>query len=109
MSSMQKEDLLKAAQNNGDAGKEAENAAFKRSVLLSEAIMMIVCLVMFFIELGVKHTFNIDYFVILTTGVSVQMLFEGIKTRSVWKIIVGAVFALVAVFLILACIGKVLS
>ena len=43
------------------------------------------------------------------TASSVQLLYEGIKLKTVWKIIVGSIEALIALFFILGYIGQVIA
>ncbi len=108
MNSDQKDLILQTAQKDKFTGKEYEHAVNDKSMLFSMGITLTVGLVLFFIEYFKKQTVNYSLLAILTTAMGVQMLYEGIRRRTVWKIVVGAVFSVLALLLIIACLGKVL-
>ena len=101
-----KDDILNAAQKEKYSGKEAENHFFDRSILISAIITLIIGLFISIIEYFVKHEVNVGFIAIAFTAISVQMLYEGIKVKIVWKIILGAI---VAAFALLMVIGYILQ
>ena len=104
-----KDDILKAAQKNTFSGKEFENRAGTKGTLLASFVSLIVGAILFLIEFFVKRTWNIGLIAVAMTASSVQLLYEGIRLKTVWKIIVGSVEAVVALFFILGFIGQVIS
>jgi len=104
-----KDEILKAAQNEKYAGKEFDNRTESRATLWASLISLIVGAVLFFVELLAKGTWNIALIAVAMTASCVELLYEGIKLKKVWKIIIGAIGALIALFFILGFIGQVIS
>ena len=109
MDSEKKDPILEAARKDKYAGMEFEHAINDKSMLLSAAITLTVGLLLFFVEYFKKDTVNYSLLAILTTAMGVQFFYEGLKRKTVWKIIVGAAFTFLALLLIAFCLLKVLS
>lgn len=104
-----KEDILKAAQNNGIKGMEYENRVGTKSSLLGFLVALVVGTCLFLAEFYVKKKWNFALAAVLFTAAGVQMLYEGIRIKSVWRIILGAVQILLAIIFVLAFIGQVIK
>ena len=104
-----KDEILNAAKKESYIGKEFENIAGTKSTLLASFVSLIVGTILFLVELFVKKTWNIGLIAVAMTASSVQLLYEGIKLKTVWKIIAGSIEALIALFFILGYIGQVIS
>ncbi len=104
-----KDEILKAAQKDTFAGKEFENKAGTKGTLLASFVSLIVGAILFLTEYFVKRTWNIGLIAVAMTASSVQLLYEGIKLKTIWKTVVGSVEAIVALFFILGFIGQVIS
>ena len=106
---MEKEDILNGAQNERIKGSEFENRIGVRSSLIGFLTALFVGTILCLVELFVKKTLNFGLIALLFTTAGVQFLYEGIKTKSVWRIIFGAVELVLAVFFILGFIWTVIS
>lgn len=104
-----KDEILKAAQKETFNGKEFENRAGAKGTLLASLVSLIVGAILFLAEYFVKRTWNIGLIAVAMTASSVQLLYEGIRLKTIWKIVVGSVEAIVALFFILGFIGQVIS
>lgn len=99
---MTNEEILKAARNNKPNGKEYENKTGTRSALWGSLVAFILGIILATVEYLIKGTLNIGLIAVGLTGGGVQYLYEGIKTKTVWKIIFGAAESLLALFFALA-------
>ncbi len=105
----QNDEILEAAQKEKFAGKEFDNRIESRGTLWASLISLIVGVGLFLVEYFVKGTWNIGLIAIGMTASCVQLLYEGIKLKIVWKIILGAISAIIALFFILGFIVRVIS
>lgn len=102
-----KEEILKAAQKDRYSGKEAESRAGVKATLLGSIIALIVGAVLFLLEFFIKKSWNFGLIAVAMTASCVQLLYEGIKLKTVRKIIVGSVEAIVALLFIALAVWKV--
>ncbi len=109
MNEKQKEQILKAAQSEQYKGKELENYISDRGILFSELITFLVGIVLFSVEYFVKRTVNTGFIAIGMTAVCVLMLYEGIRRKQIWKIVFGAIAAVIALFMAVGYIIQVIA
>ena len=103
------EDILKAARKERVKGSEYENREGVRSNLVGFLAALVVGTVLFFLEYFIKGTWNLGLVALLMTAAAAQMLYEGIKIKSVWRIILGSIQTLIALLFILGFIGQVIA
>ena len=106
---LSKNDILKAAQKEGTKGKEYENREGIRSNLVGFLAALLVGTILFLVEFFVKRTWHIALIAVFMSAAGAQILYEGIRIKSVWRIIVGAIQVLIALFFTLGFIGQVIS
>ena len=106
---MEKHNILEAAQNNKNRGKEYESKESVKSSLLGSAIAIIVGTALFLIEYFVKDSVNVSLIAVGITAACVQSLYEGIKTKKTYLIIIGCFQLIIVVFAILLFIAQVVS
>ncbi len=106
---MDKETILRAAQDEKAKGKEFENREGIRSNVVGLLAALCVGTILFLVEYFVKKTWNIALIAVFMTAAGVQMLYEGIRIKSVWRIIIGSIQLLIAIFFSLGFIGQVIS
>ena len=105
--SSKKEEILKAAQK--DNQNEYESHVGHASILITSLTACVVGLALFIVEMVFKGTKNFGLIAVALTASSVMFLYEGIKLKTVWKIIIGSVFAVVAIVLISGYLWQVIS
>jgi thiol:disulfide interchange protein len=106
---MDKNEILKVAKKEKSKGKEFENRVGIKSNLVGLLAALIVGIILFLVEYFVKKTWNIALVAVFMTAAGVQMLYEGIRIKSIWRIIVGVIQILIALFFSLGFIGQVIS
>ena len=106
---MDKDKILKAAQTNKSNGKEYEHKQSIRGSLLSVVCALLVGIGLFLLEYLVRGTLNFGLIAVGMTASSAQYLYEGITVKKISLIILGAVQSFVALFFILAFIGRVVQ
>lgn len=106
---MNKEDILKAAQNNRRTGNEYENKEGLRSGMLGSLIALLVGAVLFFIEYFCLKRVNCGLLAVAFSGAGADNLFAGIRIRKAGSIILGASELIIALFLLLAAIWQVVA
>ncbi len=99
---MKNEDILEAARKEKDKGNEYENKVFIKSGLLGAAVALFIGIILFLIEYYVKGTYNWGFMLIVFAGHCADLLFQGIKTRKGWRIILGAICGIIALLLTFA-------
>lgn len=104
---MEKNKILEAARNNKNKGQEYENKESVRSSLFGAAASIVVGIILFLVEYFVKDSVNISLIAVGMTMVSVQSLYEGIKNKKIYLIILGIIQALIVIFSILLFIKQV--
>lgn len=106
---MEKNKILEAARNNKNKAHEYENKESVRSNLLGSAVSIIVGVILFLIEYIVKGTVNVSLIAVGMVAACVQSLYEGIKTKKIYLIVIGCVELAITVFAILVFIVGVIS
>ena len=106
---MEKNLILEAARKNKNRGQEYENKESVRSNLLSSLIAIMIGIALFLVEYFVKHSINVSLIVVGMTAACVQSLYEGIKTKKVYLIIIGCVESIIVVFALFMFIAQVVS
>lgn len=101
------QDFLQAARANKLRGNEFEQHSALRGMNLSQIIALTVGGIIFFVQLLVKYVFDFGLLAVLMSLICVEYLYEGIKLRQVWKIILGSVFGVFTLFLLVCWIGTV--
>ncbi len=106
---MDNKTILEAARSNKIRGQEYENKASVRSNLLGSAIALIVGVILFLVEYFIKGSINVSLIAVGMTATCVQSLYEGIKTKKIYLIVIGCVEAIIVLFALLAFIVQVVS
>lgn len=106
---MKNEDILLAAQKEKNRGKEFENKASIKSNLFGSFVALLVGILLFMLEYCIKDSVNVGLIAIGMTASGAQSLFEGIKVKKAYWIIIGAVQLLIALFAILVFISKLVT
>ena len=106
---MEKNLILEAARKNKNRGQEYENKESVRSNLLSSLIAIMIGIALFLVEYFVKHSINVSLIVVGMTAACVQSLYEGIKTKKVYLIIIGCVESIIVILALFVFIAQVVS
>ena len=106
---LKKESILEAARNEKSRGMEYENRTGISGGLIALLAALAVGTVLFLIELFSRGTLNLALITLLMTAAGTDLLYEGIRMRSVWRIIAGGIQALLALFFALGHIWQVVS
>ena len=104
-----KNEILKAVKSEKTKSKEYEDRVGIKSNVVGLLAALIVGIILFLVEYFVKKTWNIALVAVFMTAAGVQMLYEGIRIKSVWRVIIGTVQVLIALFFTLGFIGQVIS
>lgn len=104
---MNNEKILEAARNNKNRGKEFEQKESTRSSLLGTLIALLVGIGLFLLEYFVNNSVNIGLIAIGMTSFGVQSLYEGIKIKKSYLILIGAIQTSIALIAILAFVAQV--
>ncbi len=104
-----KDEILKAAQKDTYVGKEFENRIGTMGTMLASILSLIVGTILFLTEYFVKRTWNFGLFAVTMTASSVQLLYEGSKVKTVWKIVVGSIGVIVALIFVFCFIRQVIA
>jgi len=102
-----KEEILKTAQKDSFFRREYENHSGTRGTLLASIISFLVGIILFLIEFFSKSSWNIGLLVVAMTSSCTRSLYEGIKLKTAWKIVLGSIEAIITLILILAFIQQV--
>ncbi|MGB4661753.1 MAG: DUF6442 family protein [Mobilitalea sp.] len=102
---MNREDVLKSAQDNGNKGKEYERHSLLRGDNLAANIGMLVCIAMIMSEFIVTKQFDFGLCGVLFTVVGIQSINEGIKLKKWWLVVTGIFEAILATLMIFVYIG----
>lgn len=103
---MNKEEILSVAKTEKRRGSEFESEQITRANLLGMVVALIVGLAMFLTEIFCKKSFNFGLLGVLMTAVGWQAMFEGIKLKKKWMIIIGVIEIMVAAISIFMFIGQ---
>ena len=106
---MNKEDILKAAQNSKGKCNEYENKENLRSGLFGSLIALVVGAVVFFVEYFCFKRVDCGLLAVAFSGAGADNFLAGIRTKRAGSIIAGSVELLVALFLIVAFVCQVVS
>ena len=106
---MDNKTILEAARNNKGRGQEYENKESVRSSLLGSAIAVVIGMILFLIEYFVKDSINVSLIAVGMTAACVQSLYEGIKTKKTYLIVIGCVESLIVIFALLVFLAQVVS
>ena len=99
---MEREEILKMAQNSDGRGNEVEIEIARKSGIVDVLAAIVVVLVLVISEYCIKKTFNLGVVSIAFTIVSADCLYMGIKNKKVWRIICGIIAGIIALFVIVA-------
>lgn len=106
---MDKKTILEAARNNKSRGQEYENKESVRSNLLGSEIAISIGLILFLIEYFVKGYVNVSLIAVGMTAACVQSLYEGIKTKKTYLIVIGCAESFIVIFALLIFLARVVS
>ena len=106
---MEKNLILEAARKNKNRGQEYENKESVRSNLLSSLIAIMIGIALVLVEYFVKQSINVSLIVVGMTAACVQSLYEGIKTKKVYLIIIGCVESIIVILALFVFIAQVVS
>ena len=106
---MEKNKILEAARNNKAKGREYERTESVRGSLLGSLAAIMVGVILFLIDYFAKGNVNVSLIVVAMTAAWVQSLYEGIKNKKLYLIIIGAIEAVMAFVFLLVFISQVVS
>lgn len=106
---MERNKILEEARKNKSRGQEYENKESVRSNLLGSAIAIIIGMALFMIEYFVNHSVNISLIAVGMTAASVQSLYEGIKNKKAYLIVIGCVESIIVLFSLLIFMVQVIA
>ena len=106
---MDKETILKAAQNEKSKGKEFENREGIRSAALGMAVSCFITVLFLLIQYFVKGTVNAGFLAIGVSAGAAQYLYEGIRTKKKTSLIIGIVASVLAVLFIAVFISQLFA
>lgn len=106
---MEKKQILEAAQKNKNRGCEYENKESVKSSLLGAVIAILVGIALFLVEYFAQGSVNVSLIAVGMTAACVQSLYEGIKNKKTYLIIIGCIETLVVIFAFLVFIAQVVS
>ena len=99
---MDKNQILEAAQKNGDRGYEYEYNISDRASLLTLVTVLVVVMLLSFVEYFAKGYVNLGFLIVGATAIATDTLYNGIAFKKAWKIVVGSLLALITIILIIA-------
>ena len=106
---MENNKILEAARKNKNIGHEYENKESVRSSLWGSAVAILMGVVLFLIEYFTKDSVNVSLIAVGMTAACVQSLYEGIKNKKMYLIVIGCVQTLIVVFAFLVFIAQVVA
>lgn len=106
---MEKKQILEAARKNKNRGCEYENKESVKSSLLGAVIAILVGIALFLVEYFAQGSVNVSLIAVGMTAACVQSLYEGIKNKKTYLIIIGCIETLVVIFAFLVFIAQVVS
>ena len=98
---MDRDEILKAVQEERHKDGEYENQIGKKSAMLAAAIGILSVLVMFYLEYLIFHRLDFGKPALICIMSSISDLYEGIKTKKKSKIRVGIISGLLFVLCII--------
>ncbi len=106
---MDRDAILKAAQNEKNKGKEFENREGIRSAALGMAVSCFITFLLLLLQYFVKGTVNAGFLVIGVSAGAAQFLYEGIKTKKKASLIIGIVASVLDVLFIAVFISQLFA
>ena len=106
---MDRDEILKAVQEEEHKDGEYENTIGKKSAMMAAAIGIFTVLVMFYVEYLVFHRLDFGKPALICIMSSISDLYDGIKAKKKSKIIIGIIAALLFVLCIIFYIGALLK
>ena len=106
---MDKDAILKAAQNEKNKGKEFENREGIRSAALGMAVSCFMTFLLLLLQYFVKGTVNAGFLAIGVSAGAAQYMYEGIKTKKKASLIIGIVASVLAVLFIVVFISQIFA
>jgi hypothetical protein len=104
---MENNKILEAARKNKNRGKEYENKESVRSNLLGSMVAILIGITLFLIEYFVQNSINVSLIIVGMTAACIQSLYEGVKNKKVYLIIIGVFETLVVIFGLFVFIAQV--
>ena len=105
---MDRNQILAAARQEKNRGKELDNKEAVRGDLLAGIIAITMMILMGFFEFFVQGTINFGYLAVLMAMGTAQALYQGIKNKKAYLIVVGVVDGLLAIMAVLLYIWQVM-
>lgn len=105
---MDSQKILEAAQKNKSRGAEYETKESVKSYLFGFIVTIVVNIMLFIIEC-INGTINLSLIILGGTMLSTTFLCEGIKTKKLGYILIGAFATVVTVIFLLAFIAQVVA
>lgn len=102
------DDILRMASEGKHDVNEYEKHNENKGNLIGALVAVIIGAFLLFFELGIKKTLNLSLACVIFVAAGAQLLFEGIKNKSVWKIVFASILLVSGVSLLIAAIGKVI-
>lgn len=105
---MNNEQILAAARKEKSRGKEFDNKEAVRGDLLATIVAISLIVLMGVLELVVCGSLNFGYATILLAMCTVPSVYQGIKLKKVFWLLIGAIQGLLAIVAFLFYVGQVL-
>ena len=102
---MNREEILKAAQEQSPKEGEFENRVQTKGAILGAGVAIIVAAIMFYVEYLVFHRFDYGKPAIILLISFVSDLHDGVKLKSKKKVIIGIITAVLFVLCMIMYIG----
>lgn len=102
---MTKEEILKRAQANSDVGMEMENKSMLKMDAISSYIGILMCILIELTKIVLKKELDYGILTVLFSILSMQYISEGKRMSKPVCVVLGVLFALVAVLGCVAFIG----
>lgn len=106
---MDKENILAAARNQKERGREYETKEAMRSNLLSYAATLLLGMILFVVEYFAKGTVHWGMIALGLVAVGVDTLYVGIRLKKPIKIALGAFALLIAALCVMFFIVQVVA
>lgn len=106
---MNREDILMAARNEKNQGKEYEKRAETRNSLLAFLVGVIVCALLLLLQGFIKGTLSVELIAVAMSFCGTQFLMDGIKLKKVHLTIWGCAALLVALGAVIAFLVKLVT
>lgn len=101
--------ILEAARASTFKNDEFERRKFWMGLNLGQIVALVLGGIIFFVQLLTRYYWDFGLFCVLMTLTSVSFLYEGIAIKQVWKIVVGGLCGVLAVFSLVCWVGTVIA